>query len=158
MLNKVPRNGKNHCYAFSILLHPLDNIHTDEQKFVSSRNLVQQNYSENVMYRAFKEVLEKMVSARTQYQKETAESHWTYNEGLENVTLIRHFEGKRNKGKHRDRYLRSFCKWTAVRQEEALEKGRKLLYSISDWKLWRAMISYDLKEAANRIRKRLLSP
>lgn len=68
---------------------------------------------------------------------------------LKNLTLTRHIEGKRSRGKQQVMYLTSSSKWIVKQipqRQKGIIKEQILLIASKNKKLWWTMIAHILKE------------
>lgn len=73
---------------------------------------------------------------------------------MENVTLIRHTEGKINKGIQRMSYLETFCKRMEEQELDVIVKKSILLKDINDSKLRRSMVTHVFIRRGTGIKKK----
>lgn len=81
---------------------------SDKKKIGSKRNVVMQKNTVNTMNRSHeqrKEVLRKG--------------------SLENLTFIKHIEGKGARGRQRSTFLTGLCEWMAERGRDVLQRDRR---------------------------------
>lgn len=77
----------------------------------------------------------------------TVEISATKKVDLWNLTLTRHFEGKRSRNKYRITCLTSLCKLRAEDLMGEMVAGQTLLRFVKDRKLWIATIAHEKKES-----------